>query len=289
MEFSGRVAVVTGAASGIGEGIARQAAREGMKVVLADIEAEPLSAAEQGVADLGAETLAVPTDVTAPVSVDALAAAAYDRFGAVHLLCNNAGVFQAGIVWERTRADWEWVMNVNFWGVLNGIRAFVPRMLEAGEPGHIVNTSSMAGVTTVAYTGPYVVSKFACAALTECLAHDLRAQGSSIGVSCLVPGAVATNITSSSRNRPAALRNAPAPNSGEPAGAAAPDHEFTEQMLVDVLARQGLESDAAAAMVFDGVRAGTFWISTTDDYERLVTERFDALKAGALPSGVEYS
>ncbi len=186
-EFGGKVAVVTGAASGIGGGIARQAAREGMKVVLADVEAEPLAASERGVADLGAETLAVPTDVTSAEAVQALAAAAYDRFGAVHLLCNNAGVFQAGVVWERTRADWEWVMGVNFWGVLNGIQAFVPRMLEAGEPAHIVNTSSMAGVTTVAYSGPYVVSKFACAALTECLAHDMRAQGTNIGVSCLVP------------------------------------------------------------------------------------------------------
>jgi NAD(P)-dependent dehydrogenase (short-subunit alcohol dehydrogenase family) len=278
-DFSGKVAVVTGAASGIGGGIARQAAREGMKVVLADIEAEPLAAAEGSVAELGAETLAVSTDVTSADSVAALAAAVYERFGAVHLLCNNAGVFQAGVVWERTRADWEWVMGVNFWGVLNGIQAFVPRMIEAGEPAHIVNTSSMAGVTTVAYSGPYVVSKFACAALTECLAHDMRAQGTNIGVSCLVPGAVATNIAHSGRNRP----------DEPPSEAQAPDHAFTEQMLADLLATKGREPDDAGVIVFEGLRAGKFWISTTDDYERLMAERFDALKACALPIGADYS
>jgi NAD(P)-dependent dehydrogenase (short-subunit alcohol dehydrogenase family) len=278
-DFAGKVAVVTGAASGIGGGIARQAAREGMKVVLADIEAEALAGAEASVADLSAETLAVPTDVTSADSVAALATAAYDRFGAVHLLCNNAGVFQAGVVWERTRADWEWVMGVNFWGVLNGIQAFVPRMLDVGEPAHIVNTSSMAGVTTVAYSGPYVVSKFACAALTECLAHDMRAQGTNIGVSCLVPGAVATNIASSGRNRP----------DEPPSEAQAPDHAFTEQMLADLLATKGREPDDAGAIVFDGLRAGKFWISTTEDYERLMSERFDALRACALPMGADYS
>ena len=278
-DFAGKVAVVTGAASGIGGGIARQAAREGMKVVLADIEAEALAGAEASVADLSAETLAVPTDVTSADSVAALATAAYDRFGAVHLLCNNAGVFQAGVVWERTRADWEWVMGVNFWGVLNGIQAFVPRMLDVAEPAHIVNTSSMAGVTTVAYSGPYVVSKFACAALTECLAHDMRAQGTNIGVSCLVPGAVATNIASSGRNRP----------DEPPSEAQAPDHAFTEQMLADLLATKGREPDDAGAIVFDGLRAGKFWISTTEDYERLMSERFDALRACALPMGADYS
>jgi NAD(P)-dependent dehydrogenase (short-subunit alcohol dehydrogenase family) len=289
-DFSGKVAVITGAASGIGLGIARQAAREGMSVVLADIEAAALDRAAASVAELGADTHAVPTDVTSADSVGALAAAAYDRFGAVHLLCNNAGVFQAGIVWERTRADWDWVMGVNFYGVLNGVQAFVPRMIEAGEPAHIVNTSSMAGVTTVAYSGPYVVSKFACAALTECLAHDMRAQGTSIGVSCLVPGAVATNIASSGRNRPPSLVDSAGSVSGEPPSEAqAPDHAFTEQMLADLLATKGREPDDAGVMVFDGLRAGKFWISTTEDYERLMAERFEALRACALPIGADYS
>jgi NAD(P)-dependent dehydrogenase (short-subunit alcohol dehydrogenase family) len=277
-EFTGRIAVITGAASGIGKGMARAAAREGMRVVMADIEKPALDDAAAEVAELGAETLAVPTDVTDADSVEALASAAYDRFGAVHLLHNNAGVFQAGVVWERTRADWDWVMNVNFWGVLNGIKAFVPKMLEGGEPGHIVNTSSVAGITTVAYSGPYVVSKFACAALTECLAHDFRAQGASIGVSCLVPGAVTTGIARSGRNRP----------DEPPAEAQAPDHAFVEQAMADLIAEKGREPDEAGEIVFAGIRTGQFWITTMDDLDPLMQERYDAIRARALPGGASY-
>ena len=116
-----------------------------------------------------------PTDVSRSEQVDALAGLAYERFGAVHLLCNNAGVFQGGITWQRELADWEWVMGVNFWGVLHGIRAFIPRMLESGDEGFVVNTSSVAGLITGAYSAPYIASKFAVLALTECLAHDLQA------------------------------------------------------------------------------------------------------------------
>ncbi len=277
-DFEGRVAVVTGAASGIGKGLARTAAREGMRVVMADIETSVLEQAAAEVAELGSETLAVPTDVSDAAAVEALAAAAYERFGAVHLLCNNAGVFQAGVIWERKRADWDWVMAVNFWGVLNGIQAFVPKMLEAGEPGHIVNTSSVAGITTVAYSGPYVVSKFACAALTECLAHDFRAQGAAIGVSCLVPGAVATGIARSARNRP----------DEPPSEAQAPDHAFVEDALADLIATKGREPDEAGEIVFAGIRAGQFWICTTDEYDRLMQERYDAIRAHALPVGAQY-
>jgi NAD(P)-dependent dehydrogenase (short-subunit alcohol dehydrogenase family) len=282
-EFEGRVAVVTGAASGIGKGIARTAAREGMHVVLADVEAPALAAATAEVSDLGAEALAVTTDVTDPDAVEALAAAAYDRFGAVHLLCNNAGVFQAGVIWERTRADWEWVMGVNFWGVLHGIQAFVPRMLESGEPGHVVNTSSVAGITTVAYSGPYVVSKFACASLTECLAHDFRAQGAPLGASCLVPGAVATGIARSDRNR-AAVSGAGEP----PSEAQAPDHAFVEQALADMIAEKGREPDEAGEIVFSGIRAGHFWITTMDDLDPLLRERSEAMLERALPGGAQY-
>jgi hypothetical protein len=162
-DFAGRVAVVTGAGSGIGQGIVRAAAKEGMKVVVADVEHGALEATASELRAGGTDVLVVPTDVSDPARVDALADAAYERFGAVHLLCNNAGVFQAGVIWQRTVADWEWVMGVNFYGVLHGIRSFVPRMIEGGEPGHIVNTSSMAGIMTVAFSGPYVVSKFAAA------------------------------------------------------------------------------------------------------------------------------
>ena len=163
--FNEKIAVITGAGSGLGRGMALHAAGEGMRVVVADVEEPALAETVTLVEDLGAEVIGVPTDVGDPAAVDALADAAFDRFGAVHLLHNNAGVFQAGLSWQRTIADWEWVMRVNFWGVLHGIKAFVPRLLEQEQAGdgdiHIVNTSSLAGVTTVAYSGPYVVSKFA--------------------------------------------------------------------------------------------------------------------------------
>jgi NAD(P)-dependent dehydrogenase (short-subunit alcohol dehydrogenase family) len=277
-DFAGRVAVITGAASGIGRGLARHAAREGMRVVLADVEAPALDEAVTEAASLGAETLGVRTDVSREADVRALADAAYGRFGAVHLLCNNAGVFQAGITWQRTPADWEWVLGVNLFGILHGIRAFVPRLLEQGGDAHIVNTASMAGLISVAYSGPYVVSKFAAAALTECLAHDLRAQESSIGVSCLVPGLVDTRIADSTRNRP----------DEPPSEVTAPDHHFVAGVLAEQTSTGGRHPDEVAAIVFDAVRAGQFWIPTTDGFDPLVRGRYDALLARAMPPTAQF-
>ncbi len=277
-EFAGRVAVVTGAASGIGRGLARHAAREGMHVVLADVEPEALDEAAAEVAQLGAETLAVRTDVSREADVQALAAAAYEHFGAVHLLCNNAGVFQAGVVWQRTQADWDWVVAVNVWGILHGIRAFVPRLLEQGGDAHIVNTASMAGLISVAYSGPYVVSKFAAAALTECLAHDLRAQEAPIGVSCLVPGLVDTRIADSTRNRP----------DEPPSEVTAPDHHFVAGVLRDQTSTGGRHPDEVAAIVFDAVRAGQFWIPTTDGYDDLIRGRYEALLERRMPPTAQF-
>ncbi len=277
-DFAGRVAVITGAASGIGRGLARHAAREGMSVVLADVEEPALDEAVTEAAGLGAEALGVRTDVSREADVRALADAAYGRFGEVHLLCNNAGVFQAGITWQRTAADWEWVLGVNLFGILHGIRAFVPRLLEQGGDAHIVNTASMAGLISVAYSGPYVVSKFAAAALTECLAHDLRAQESSIGVSCLVPGLVDTRIADSTRNRP----------DEPPSEVTAPDHHFVAGVLREQTSTGGRHPDEVAAIVFDAVRAKQFWIPTTDGFEPLVRGRYDALLARAMPPTAQF-
>ncbi|HEV2309433.1 MAG TPA: SDR family NAD(P)-dependent oxidoreductase [Acidimicrobiia bacterium] len=277
-DFAGRVAVVTGAASGIGRGLARHAARQGMNVVLADVEAPALDEAVTEVASLGAEALGVRTDVSREADVRALADAAYGRFGAVHLLCNNAGVFQAGITWQRTTADWEWVLGVNFYGILHGIRAFVPRLLEQGGDAHIVNTASMAGLISVAYSGPYVVSKFAAAALTECLAHDLRAQESLIGVSCLVPGLVDTRIADSTRNRP----------DEPPSEVTAPDHHFVAGVLREQTSTGGRHPDEVAAIVFDAVRAKQFWIPTTDGFDSLVRGRYEALLERAMPPTAQF-
>ena len=278
-DFGGKVAVITGAASGIGLGLARTAAREGMRVVMADIEAPALEAASQEVTALGAETLAVTTDVSDAGSVESLAAAAFDTFGGAHLVCLNAGVFQAGVSWKRTEADWAWVLGVNLWGPIHGVRTFVPRLIEQGEPAHVVITSSMAGMLTVAYSGPYVVSKFAAAALAECVAHDLRAEGAGhVGVSCLVPGSVDTRIAWSERNR------ADEP----PSEATAPDHVFVAEALREMTSTQGRPPDEAAEMVFAGVRAGDFWIPTTESYEDLLRPRYDAILRRSLAGSAQF-
>jgi NAD(P)-dependent dehydrogenase (short-subunit alcohol dehydrogenase family) len=274
-----RVAVVTGAGSGIGRALALRAAGEGMRVVIADVEVGALEEAAAEVETAGAEVVVVPTDVSRADQVDALARLAYERFGAVHLLCNNAGVFQAGVSWQRSLADWEWVLGVNLWGVLHGIRSFVPRMLEGGDEGHVVNTSSLAGLITGAYSAPYITSKFAVLALTECLAHDLRAHGAPIGASVLVPGLVDTKIAHSMRNRP----------DEPPAEAQAPDHYLVEQALRDLLAQGGLPPEEVAGLVFDAVRTGRFFVTTTDATAGILRARFDAVLAGELPPMTDWN
>jgi len=271
--FEGRVAVVTGAGSGIGRALARRAAGEGMRVVIADVEVNALEETAAEVEAAGAEVLVAPTDVSRPEQVAALAGLAYDRFGTVHLLCNNAGVFQGGITWQRELADWEWVMGVNLWGVLHGIRAFIPRMLDGGDEGYVVNTSSVAGLITGAYSAPYITSKFAVLALTECLAHDLQTHGAPIGVSVLVPGVVDTKIAYSTRNRP----------DEPPSEAQAPDAHLVEQALRDLLAASGRPPDDVAGVVFDAIRTGRFYVTTSDATPGMLRERFDAVVAGELP------
>ncbi|MEX0665915.1 MAG: SDR family NAD(P)-dependent oxidoreductase [Acidimicrobiia bacterium] len=278
-DLTGRTAVITGAASGIGLGLARKAAREGMHVVLADIEAGALDAAEAEVSALGAETLTVPTDVSDAGAVEALALATFERFGGAHLVFLNAGVFQAGVSWQRSEADWAWVLGVNFWGPLHGVRSFIPRLLEQDEPAHLVVTSSMAGLMTVAYSGPYVVSKFAAASLAECVAHDLRAQGiDHVGVSCIVPGSVDTRIADSTRNRP----DEP-PSEGQAA-----DHYFVADALRTMTSTQGRHPDEAADIVFDALRAGQFWITTSESFGELLQPRFESILAHELPGSAQF-
>jgi NAD(P)-dependent dehydrogenase (short-subunit alcohol dehydrogenase family) len=279
-DLPGRAAVITGAGSGIGRALVSCCATAGMRVVAADIEkdalAETVTLAEQaaGSADL---VIGVVTDVSDSGSVDALAQRAYDTYGAVHLLCNNAGVFQAGVLWERTEADWQWVLGVNLWGIIHGIRSFVPRMIAGGEPGHVVNTSSLAGLVSNAYSGPYTTSKFAALGLTECLAHDLATANALVGVSVLVPGAVNTRIAESTRNRPDAL--------GEGQGAA--DAVFVEEML----ARQsetGADPADVAALVLAAALSGQFVIPTSPGYAQQITHRTEALLARAAPHGLPF-
>jgi NAD(P)-dependent dehydrogenase (short-subunit alcohol dehydrogenase family) len=260
-QLHGKVAVVTGAASGIGWALAQRFVDEGMRVVAADVERISSAGVRACIAD-----------VSRFDDVAALADLAYETFGTVDVLCNNAGVFAGGLMWERPAADFTWTLGVNLWGILNGIRAFVPRMLEAGTPAHIVNTVSMAGLCTNAFSGPYTISKFAALAATECLAHDLRSMGAPIKVSAVVPGAVATSIGASGRNRPADL-----------AATRTDDAAFVEQALVDLTSTQGAPPEEVAAMIVDAIRGEQFLVPTRPSFGEQIRIRADALVARELP------
>ena len=250
-QFEGRVAVVTGAASGIGFALAERAAREGMTVVLSDIEAGALAAAATKLMEGGATVLAHRTDVSDEASVEDLAARAFAEFGAVHLLCNNAGVYNRPLpTWEHTIADWRWVLNVNLWGVIHGLRAFVPRMLAGGDEGHIVNTASMAGLVTGGIgTAVYDASKHAVLSLTESLYKDLATTTTKIGASVLCPGSVLTNIFTAERNRPAG--DGDGPRLDPVATPTLPDDSFPPEKMADA--------------VFDAVRANRFYVLAAQD------------------------
>lgn len=204
--FKDRVAVITGGAGGIGMAMARAFAARGARVVLADLDEAALEHAAAELTNSGAQALGVPTDVTRLESVQALADAAVRRFGAVHIVCNNAGVATFGLIANSTHRDWQFTMNVNFWGVVHGVETFVPLLLAQGAGGHIVNTASMAGLVGMQWLGIYSASKFAVVGLTEALQRELKPAG--IGVSVLCPMIVATNINENSvRMRPQELRN----------------------------------------------------------------------------------
>jgi NAD(P)-dependent dehydrogenase (short-subunit alcohol dehydrogenase family) len=207
-QFKDKVAVITGGASGIGLALARRAADEGMKLVLADIEEAALAAAAAELRGKGAQVLCVKTDVSRGEDVERLAEQTLQAYGGVHLVCNNAGV--GGVrarAWEASAKDWQWVLGVNVWGVIHGVRVFTPIMLRQGEEGHIVNTASAAGLVSMASTAPYAVSKHSVVTLSEVLYHDLKAEQAKVGVSVLCPAWVGTNIWDSQRNRPQNLRD----------------------------------------------------------------------------------
>jgi len=268
---TGRVAVVTGAASGIGLALSERLAREGMRVVMADIEEPALAEAAQVLIGGGAQVLPVPTDVASSEQVDALRDRALEAFGAVHLLCSNAGVTGLGrSLWEMTRADWEWVLGVNLWGVIHGIRSFVP-VLRNQDAAHIVNTASVAGL--VAGTlGPYSVTKHAVVALSEALYVQLLQYGSNVGVSVLCPGWVRTQILNSERNRPADLE----PPEPDPAWA-------TAREVVRQLVESGMEPAQVATQVVDAVREGRFYVLTHPEMNDAIRRRTEDVLAGGPP------
>jgi NAD(P)-dependent dehydrogenase (short-subunit alcohol dehydrogenase family) len=269
-ELAGKVAVVTGAASGIGLALSRALCAEGMKVVLADIEDAALDAAVAGFPD-GAEVLAVHCDVSDPAAVDALRDAAVERFGTVHVVANNAGVSTGGPVWSHTPEDWEWVLGVNLYGVVNGVRSFAPLLIEQGE-GHIVNTASMAGLSSPPFMAVYNVSKHAVVTLSETLFGDLALAGAEgVGVSVLCPGWVQTRIHEAARNRPDAPEE-------DPEGATAGFAEVAAALIAS-----GLEPDDVAQMVVDAIRTRRFYILTHPEWKPMISGRVEHILSESDP------
>jgi NAD(P)-dependent dehydrogenase (short-subunit alcohol dehydrogenase family) len=265
------VAVITGGASGIGRAVADRAAAEGMEIVLGDIEEGPLKGAADQLASAGAETLGVVTDVSDASSVQALRDAALNRFGAVHLVHNNAGIGLGGPIWEVSEEDWRWILGVNLWGVIHGVHTFTPLLIEQGE-GHIVNTASIAGLIAAPFLGPYNATKQAVVAISETLFKDLQTVGSPVGVSVLCPGFVQTGIADSERNRPD--------------WAPTRDVEGAEALrgVVQEMVDGGIAPTTVADRVIDAVRTDTFYILTHPELDAAVATRFEDILQRRAPS-----
>ncbi|MDR8408724.1 SDR family NAD(P)-dependent oxidoreductase [Nonomuraea sp. 3-1Str] len=268
-ELSGKVAVITGAASGIGRALAVRFASEGMSLMLADVD--PGGLAETATLAGDTKVLTQITDVSDEAAVHHLAERAFGELGAVHLLCNNAGVYQGGHLWTRTREDFAWVLGVNLWGVLHGINAFVPRMIEQDTEGHIVNTVSVAGLSAGPHAGGYAVSKYAAFAASQALAQDLIASGSRLRVTALCPGAVRTRINRSERVRPFDL------------SVARSSDELESQERVDAGVAGGIDPARVADMVVDAVREERFLLLTHPEFGRSMRRQTETLLAGGLP------
>jgi NAD(P)-dependent dehydrogenase (short-subunit alcohol dehydrogenase family) len=273
-ELAGKVAVVTGAGSGMGKAFALRFAQERMKVAAADIESAALEETVAAIRAAGGEAIGVRTDVSDPAAIKRLADETVAAFGSVHLLCNNAGVegYLDGAIWEATDKDWTWTTDVNFWSVVHGIRTFVPLMLAHGEEAHIVNTASMTAVITPG--NMYGITKHAVLALTEVLNADLRARDAKIGVTALCPGTIATNLFHGSRNRPADLRNeveTPGADRGR---------EIRERM--HAVLSEGMSPDEVAEKVVDAVRRDAPYLLTDHDWDERVIARHKAIMAGAV-------
>jgi NAD(P)-dependent dehydrogenase (short-subunit alcohol dehydrogenase family) len=276
-QLSGKVAVITGAASGIGLALAQRCASEGMRVVMADVEQPALESAGERIGASGASVITAVTDVASPESVDALARLVDERLGPVDLLCNNAGVIVGGLSWDLSVQSWEWVLGVNLWGVVNGIRAFVPRMVERGI-GHVVNTASVAGLLASPGIASYNASKHAVVAISETLHHELAMVAPGVRVSVLCPGFVRTQIMNATRNWPEKLGASPARRESE--GGTAEVIEAWMRHAVD----DAMDPAEVARIVIEAVRSDEFWILThRDAYGSLVRDRYAGAAEGRNP------
>lgn len=274
-QLEGRTAFITGGASGIGFAMARAFAAAGMKIAIADVEQEALDAAVARLKAGNADVIGICLDVRDRDAMEAAAATVTEAFGAVHLLCNNAGVGAGGPMHETTYGDWDWTLGVNLNGVVNGLQAFLPAMVAHGEGGHVVNTASMAGIAGFGGMGPYNASKFAVVGISEALAQDVAHAG--INVSVLCPGVVQTNIFDSQRNRPADMPGRERKLKPE-----------DEARIAEVIAG-GISPDQVAERVLDAVRQNQFWIFTHPEYAQLVQMKMQSMVAAfpPLPEGVE--
>jgi NAD(P)-dependent dehydrogenase (short-subunit alcohol dehydrogenase family) len=264
----GKVAVITGGASGLGFGLAHRFAAAGAKLVIADIEESALAQAMDELSRTGADVLAVRVDVTRQEEVDELAQRSLDRFGAVHVIVNNAGVSVQGVAWEQTAADWQWVLDVNLWGVIHGIRAFVPHLIAQGE-GYVLNTASNTSVTSREGMSAYIGSKHAVLAITECLQHDLRAVGSPVRAAVILPGLIRTRMADSHRNRQAQYGRTDPPE----------DVLATRRAMVE---QHGTPPGEVADRVLRALDQGRFYIFTHPEDIEMARTRVAGMVSGCL-------
>jgi NAD(P)-dependent dehydrogenase (short-subunit alcohol dehydrogenase family) len=266
-EFKGKVAVVTGAAGGIGRALAQVAAGEGMSVLIADVDDAELRETAKLIEQRGGKVRATHTDVSDAAQVETLAETAWSEFGAAHTVFNNAGVMLGGLSWERSLDDWQWVLGVNLWGVIHGLRSFVPRLIEQGQPAHVVNTASVAALVAGPFLSPYLASKHAVLAVTESAHHELELMSSPVRMSLLCPGAVKTGISDSERVRPDELPSRGSSNAGDDAFASA--------------LRSGIDKGSdpldVARIVFAALREDKFWILPHPEFKALVEKRTQSL------------
>ena len=274
-QFSGGVAVITGGASGLGRAMADRFAREGMKIVLADVNAADLARAESEIRAAGAQVIGVRTDVAKAEDVEALAARALEAYGAVHLVANNAGVSPLGNVWENSVADWQLILGVNLWGVIHGLRVFTPILLAQGSDAHIVNTASVSGLICAPGMGAYNTSKHAVVALTETLHHDLARRGARVKCSVLCPAYVPTGIAYSERNRPADL--------ADPGRTKTEEDIAREAGLRKAVERGRLSAADVAQAVYEAVRDERFYILTHPKILGAVQARMEDILRSADP------